>query len=400
MKKRMQKLENLRIRDRLFDVAWVLYLFALVLNLTAWDALDASGQMQNILQILKIVSLVLCGAVILLNFLSGIYRMKWILFYTALLVIFALSYYFSKEKTLLLYFVLFAATFQQDAKRLVALAFLVKGSILLLNLLGSYLGFSVNYLFGEGVRPRFGLGFSWATSSAILFLFLILEYIYLRKDKMRWWEFVILEGINVYFFLMTDSRMAFVLASAVLVFFFVEHLFRNHFRATEKAKGLMVLLPAILAVLTLVVSFLYRPNLPFLSHVNDLLSGRLELGYKAIGAHGVSVFGTPIEWVGYDINHISVSGYNYVDCSYLQILLQYGVLALCACVSIYCLGVRNALKAKDGWLAWVLIGIAVFSITEPRYMNLAFNIFPVLAFAKMNPDGITYSGKWLKGIFV
>lgn len=393
------RIEKNRIKDRLFDIGLILCLLAFILNLTAWDGLDHSGQTEFVLKIMRVAALVFFVIVILINLAAGKYKLKWIIAYGFLIIVFGASYFQSKSSVLVYFLVVMAAAYRQDSRRLITISAILKAAILFVNLIGSYAGFSENFIFSEATRPRHGLGFSWATSGSILFFFFILEYIYLRKHKMRWWEFALLEGINVFYFIMTDARMAFVLSTAFIIFFFIESMLKNQWRVVEKIRWIFVFLPALFAVAAIAVSFLYTPATPGWSEIDDFISGRLYLGHYAIKDYGVSLFGQPINWVGYDINNLSGIGYNYVDCSYLQILLQFGVAAVCGCVAIYCLGIWRALRAKDGHLASIFVLIAIFSITEPRLMNLAFNVFPLLAFTRLNTKPVVFEKGWLKEIF-
>ena len=62
--------------------------------------------------------------------------------------------------------------------------------------------------------------------------------------------------------------------------------------------------------------------------------------------------------------------YNYVDCSYLQILIQYGVLFLLAVMVLYTIGMIRAYKANDFWMITLFTIICVYSITA---LTIAFS---------------------------
>ena len=111
------------------------------------------------------------------------------------------------------------------------------------------------------------------------------------------------------------------------------------------------------------------------ARVNSLLSGRLRLGYQAIADYGVTLFGHPIEWIGFALGTAPDKAYNYVDCSYLQVMLEYGVVFLILIVLLYSLAIRKAIAKKRYDLCWILLFILIFSITEPRLADLAFNPF-------------------------
>ena len=49
---------------------------------------------------------------------------------------------------------------------------------------------------------------------------------------------------------------------------------------------------------------------------------------------------------------------------------------------IYSVVLYKAVRQKDYYLISIVTVILIFSVTEPRLMNLAFNPFPLLAFGK------------------
>ena len=381
-------MDKYNIPGRLFYIAWVFFTLSFMLNLTAWDGLDHSGQTEHILRLIRYASCCIFIIVIALKLLMKGYEKKHLIMYAVLCAAILLVVYFSHDKLMGYYFTAFMAAYREDARKVACVSAVLTGGLLLVNLIGSYTGFSVNYLFGEAERARFGLGFSWTSSAPVLFLFFTMLYIYIRKEKMHFWEFIILEAFNVYFYIMTDSRFAFVLGSAVVVFFFIESLFKDHFRFVMRIKWLMTVLPFIIALLVILSYFIYDPDLSFFRELNSLLSDRYELGSSGIERYGISLFGQPIQWFGYDINNLVIADYNYVDCSYLQILLQYGITMLLAALYIYARGIYRAAKVQDGYFMCILVFISVFSITEPRLMNLAFNVFPVLCFCSLKEKSV------------
>ena len=83
-----------------------------------------------------------------------------------------------------------------------------------------------------------------------------------------------------------------------------------------------------------------------------------------------------------------VTGYNYVDCSYIQMMLEYGVIFLAIVVGIYTIAVYRAVKEEDWYLVFALLIVLGFGITEPRLMNFAFNPFPLMAFCRLRQPEI------------
>lgn len=84
------------------------------------------------------------------------------------------------------------------------------------------------------------------------------------------------------------------------------------------------------------------------------------------------LLGTKIEWIGFSHN-ATAGAYNYVDCSYMQILLENGLIPLVIIIAVYTYIMYMAVKEKDFYLQTAVLLITAFSITEPRLLNLAYN---------------------------
>ena len=112
--------------------------------------------------------------------------------------------------------------------------------------------------------------------------------------------------------------------------------------------------------------------------LNDALSGRLQLGQNAFQKYGVPLFGQKITWVGYGMGAVA-GEYNYVDCSYMQTMIQYGLIALIIIIAMYTFMMYMAVRLKDYYLQTVLVFILLLSVTEPRLLDFNFNVFPILA---------------------
>ena len=102
-------------------------------------------------------------------------------------------------------------------------------------------------------------------------------------------------------------------------------------------------------------------------------------GRAGIDEYGLKLFGNKIEWIGYDADWESGMKYNYVDSSYLQIALEYGIIVLAVILLLYALLIFTSIKNKKYYLCWLALIILVFCVTEPRLVKLAYNPFLLLA---------------------
>lgn len=127
----------------------------------------------------------------------------------------------------------------------------------------------------------------------------------------------------------------------------------------------------------------YNANNKTFIFLNNILTDRLILGNAAWLKYNISLTGTPFPMVGCGGSTISASGYNFVDCSYVMILIRYGLLILLAMVLL------------NGYLSWraykinnikLLVGlslIATHSIIEHHWAEIAYNALLLVVFSKM-----------------
>ncbi len=355
-----------------------LIVFALLMDHTYVVNMDYSGTLRRIGSYTKYLAyIILCIKIMIDQF-----DRKKIVLSLLYLGLFLLGTIFSGEN-IVLFFLVYIATMGCNGKYVISASILSQSIILVCSIVAALTGMVTNYDFSSVDRKRYGMGFAWCTTSPILLYFIMLGYIYVRGKKFKWYEALVLEVINYLIYTQTTTRMTFFVATIFLLFFAIQSLWENPWRILSGLRGLWVAMPFICAAIAFVVTMMFDANSSGWVRVDDFLSGRLHLGFNAIERYGLTLFGQPIEWVGSSTLNTSTFGYNYVDCSYLQIALNYGVLALLAILTIYSIAIYRAGKADDYWLVFVLIFVLIHSLTEPRLYNFAFNTLSFAAFAKL-----------------
>lgn len=360
-------------QEFLFYIAWILFMSTTILELTMWTIGAQGDMLLKILKILRYGSYVISACSICMKS----FQKNKLLGTFAIFLVLILSFLGCGNKTMLLYIFLLVAAYGLDGKKVIGVSFVTRAILLVLIIGGSYIGLVEDYVFTPEIRERHGLGFTWTTTGAVLFFFLVMQWIYLRKNKLTYIELVIFEYVNWYLYQVTDSRMVFYLGTLFVVVIALAKLFGFNWKITKKLKGLFVAAPSLICLVAIVLHAFYDSSSSIWTQLNDFLSNRLALGKSAFEEYGVSLLGNEVEWVGHSVV-ASDKVYNYVDCSYVQLLLEYGILFLAMVIVIYTVIMYLSIKTEQYETMWILVFILVFSITEPRLMNLVFNPFPIL----------------------
>ncbi len=359
-------------KEFLFLISVTVYLSALLLELTVLEINDA---VLTALQYIRYVCYLLAVIKIIVDWYNA--KSVWRILIVAILV--GITILNLRGNTYAFYLLMIIAAKDVDFRKIIRQACFVQGIGLIVVVAASEVGFIENYLYIQNnSRIRYGLGFIYTTTAPILFFFFMMCYIYLRKEKMRIYEFAVLEAINYWFYFMTDTRFSFYLSSIMLVYvFFMRYFWQNRKDIIRKNRWL-ILTPSACCVGALLLHICYNPENANWTALNTFFNGRLRLGWNAFHTYGVTIFGQNIQWIGG--SKLAAAGdYNYVDCSYMQLLLECGIIFLILVIAAYTYMMFVGIRIKDFYLQTILLFIVIFSITEPRLMNLAFNPFPLLA---------------------
>lgn len=375
---------SLNRREIFFYIGWFFFSISVIFGLT--EFVEIHEEWQLFFKLIRYMGYAFCCVKI---FDELIEKRKIYLTVLFVIVLFV-SCVNSTNKTMLLYSIIMIAANDMNGKKIMKMSLYIQGMSLFFVVILSQFGIFHDYLFirDEG-RYRHALGFSWTTTAPILFFFFLLIYFYLKKNKVNLLITFSFAIINVWFYVMTNSRMAFALSFVFILFMIIQKGNRSRWKWICKWNKLYKFLPEITCVMSLIMFKFYDESISIWFRLNSILSDRLHLGVNAINQYGFSLFGKTIEWVGFSIKNPTMEdaiGYNYVDSSYLQLGLNYGIVFLCIVLLIYSAVMNRAIKRKDYYLVSIITIILIFSITEPRLMNLAFNPFPLLAFCKLEEN--------------
>ena len=134
----------------------------------------------------------------------------------------------------------------------------------------------------------------------------------------------------------------------------------------------------ILSFLFGLLSYFYDPSIPWLERINKFSSNRLQYTNLAIHKYKFHFFANVIVWIGLTsvyAGSYTMSDYNYVDSSYLQILLDYGFLFFSLFLYGFYRLAKYHVKIENGLMCYIILCIAVHSFNSPQLLMIAYNIF-------------------------
>lgn len=283
---------------------------------------------------------------------------------------------------LLLSTLLVIAAYKMDFKKILKVYLCVSSIMVVILTISAVTGVIPNIVNHQHGATRYALGSVWCTDYAARIFFLLLIFLYLYSAKMKFYHWIGVLAVVLAVFLATFGKLDFgCMILAIAVFFLHESMEKkepeNRFKVFWHSmweKLAPVLTPAAAVIMTL-LSLLYSSDNKLLSKLNDILSGRLQLGNKAFSNIGVTIFGQDIEWVGmgYVVDDSIPKGYNFVDCSYLNILFALGLIVAIGMVAL--LSYMAYKNRKDTRFVLVIALISLNCMIAHHLIEVAYNPF-------------------------
>lgn len=276
-------------------------------------------------------------------------------------------------------FILIWSARKIDFKRIARFTLVISSVLFIFIVLSSYLGIIENTVITRGGRTRYYLGFRYALYGPAVLYNITILYLYIKKAKIKWTEFLILWAVNYWIYVQTNSRLSFYLAVFVMVLCTILKYFPY---ILEKKRILcfgMICSFWICALASIGLTVFYDSSVPWMDLLNTFVGGRLRLGRNSILEYGMTVFGQRVSWYGWgldvngEVSSLSLTNYNYVDCGYLNVLQHYGVLVLVICLTALTVALVRCYRKKNYYLLILLTFVALHAMIDDLIIYLFYN---------------------------
>ena len=280
----------------------------------------------------------------------------------------------------------------QKWKDLIKISFIVECILMAAILLSFCVGILPNEtIFRLDGSPRYYMGYSYTTLSANYFFHMVLMYLFIKKDKMRWISYAVIALLNIFFFVMTDTKTVFAMVFLILAVVFYSERITSKWVENQWICKFLHYVFYIFAFISIETILAFRWESSIFPKLNEILTNRLSLGQQAYDQYGISFLGQSIVW---NTEFNGPDPYMYVDCAYMNIAINYGIVILvllCAGLT-YVMG--EAIKEKNVMLLIVGLFLAAHSISDPQLYMPWYNPFLLCMGAYFYKPGEKYVIIW------
>ena len=256
---------------------------------------------------------------------------------------------------------------------------LVQICLMILTLLSSSFGIIENRIYyRDDGSARFSFGYSYASYLAQAYMYMCISYVAIRKKEISLITLIMMLVGNIVIFVQTDTRNPFIITFTLVV---IAGLLRFTNFDLVKLRFFRFATPfaiPLMASVSIYLGWFYNPFSTTYSTLNWMLSARISLGNKALHLYGIKPFGQYIQFISSGAAGGMVQGYNYVDSSYIQMLLVDGIIFSIVLYGLFYLVTKALVHDNDYFLIICVILIAVHSTIDPQLIYLWFSPFSLI----------------------
>ncbi|RSJ97803.1 polymerase [Streptococcus australis] len=260
--------------------------------------------------------------------------------------------------------------------------------VLILTIFASNKGVISNMFMRADGGYRFSLGFNYVSFASQRMFFALCSYLMFRGKKISYMELLVLLSATIYMHQQTSTSSPFYLSILILTYaLFSIKIFKKGFIIENFWISRVTNYGFILA-LVVILYFCFYSSGNLFHLVDQFTHNRLRLSVDGFRNFGVSWLGQPISFTTLDMFGNFTSNYNYIDSSFVQLLVIDGLI-----VSAFMLfALTKVMKyfisiQKDIVLACLGIMI-IHGMFDPQMLVLRYS--PLILFISrlfiMNPD--------------
>ncbi|MBS6007242.1 MAG: hypothetical protein KIB43_09810 [Clostridium baratii] len=360
---------KITISEILFYLAYTMWIIANVLEFTYYRDLPFA---RDIFKVLIILSMIILFQKIIYDNKYSLKTLKWLLLFILILLISIRT-----NSNEILYITIFIYSARNiEFKKIAKFTFYLQSILMIIVIGGALLGIIPNEMFiRSNGTIRYALGYTWCTFSSNFFFHIILLYVFI-KDKMdfKLINLAIILIINRILFNLTDTKFVYYLIILLMITVYINKYIKRDIKVNLINKLIYEYSFLISAVISIGLSILYNPNNNILNSLNNILTDRLGLGHGAFLQYGIPLLGQKVIWIT-GTNRPSNSIYMYVDSSYLNIAINYGLIILLLICMGFTFILKGAMKNNKKTVLIVLLFFAIHNITDPQLLDLRYQPF-------------------------
>lgn len=323
--------------------------------------------------IFRMIKLAISATLFLMLVALNRYTIKKIILYAVVLMIVFLVEIHISNTDFLVYLLLIMCFPRGSFEKFISFdVFLKTTSVFIIMLLCS-MGIINNYIHVTHFAEKQSLGFSHPNILSMFICTILVEWLYLRFNKMKLWDWVVILGIMLVNYNIAASRTSTFVFLLIYVLFLVANYFPRMYNS-KLVKYLFVVSMPLMAMFSFVGAWLYVQGNQTFIMLNELFTGRWEGALMVFHKYGVTLLGQKLELFSSRMAALNGVSYFSVDNAYFYCVLQYGILYFILLCVTYIAVIHYAMNNHIWHLALFCLFFVIVGFGESYLLNPLYNV--------------------------
>ena len=238
--------------------------------------------------------------------------------------------------------------------------------------IGAYMGSFFNRAY-----IRHSLGFLVHNQVPLAFMIVYMLFICIRRQKISFWENLLVFLINLFLFDYCGSRITFIIVLLTLFMYYYVKLFERTFHRPLQFPRWSSMVFLVFAAISIIGCYCYNTHSDLFLKLDLWFNNRLSMGHAALDYYGLSVLGSGAKAATYEY-----LANNTVDNGYVAILIQRGIIIMPLIIVMWTTIISHSIRVNP-YITLVLILLAVENVINAHLTS--FKLIP-LACILLNTD--------------
>lgn len=297
------------------------------------------------------------------------YLFKSIMQFIIVMFTLLISYYTSSNFLIFFTLLFIFASKNIDMNKFIKLDFISKIVIVLSVIILYKLGLTEVILsYRKDGTIRNSLGFGHPNVFGAFLFSMAADMFYLNIPKNKIIKYIIYTILLTACTLICDSRAA----QLGIIMIFLSDIFYKKLKNCDKLFKVSKILPWALLALSLTLAIFYSKDNQIMYKLNEITSTRIRCAKNFYDYYGVNLFGHFFEFYGQSDKYYLLT---VLDNAYVNILIQFGLLATFILLTLVSKTIKYAYKNKEYKILICFIIFLIYALMENYFYYIAFNTF-------------------------
>lgn len=236
---------------------------------------------------------------------------------------------------------------EKDVKPALKLQIIIQIFCLILIFALCATGILTNGEYFDHGKIRYTMGFTYINGAGSLLFSSEIAWLFIRGKRITFWEMLMfLSGWGLVYYY-TDLRTMTLIGCAVAVAGAVVKYWKWPVK-NMPFKMVYLLFPAAMTIFAWILQLCYNLHSQekLFVALNSKLNGRLKFAKSALENYEINLWGQRIQWIG-NIDNLARNKYNYVDCGYIKMVFDFGILVGLMVFGAYCFIMYQLVKENN-----------------------------------------------------